>query len=491
MSKFFKSYTVKSVLLTAIASGLYPLIHYYSNNLDLVGSSEQHLYLLRVSFLLPASLLIFSWLIFKAKRFLKAKKYLLTAVNLMVFFGLLSVIVFHFEKKVVMGILFLSGIASLFLYRYLHKILILQFLLAVMSLFTLVPKVVFAVNHENNWVSLNDNILATKLKHTPNIYVIQPDGYVNIDQINKPPYSFNNSVFNDWLEKDGFVNYKGFRSNYYSTLTSNSSMFAMKHHYYSNTFKGNLKTFHANHVIVGKENNVLKVLTNNNYTSYLLTDNSHFLIDRVPLQFDFYNVPDNKILTYDSGYIHGFDIVFALENTLKTVKENTNNFFFIESTIPSHIAYNKASSLGIEEEKEAYITRLKDTNIWLQNLINTINAFDDNPMIVIIADHGGFVGLNYTLEALEKRLTEEEMISAFSSMLSIKWPKDVKGNRVDFKTNVNVFRNIFSALAEDTSLLRFKETNSTFIPLKEKGEVTYYQCIDEDDNVVYKIINND
>jgi hypothetical protein len=491
MNSFLKSYSFKSVITTVVASGLYPLLHYYSNNLDLVGARTQHLFMLGVCFVLPLVLVIVSLFFLRFKLFVKSKKYLLTAINLMTFFGLLSVVIFHFEKKPVFLILLISGLASLVLYKYLNKIIVLQFLLAFMSVFNLVPKVIFASNYKNDWVALTDDIKAVKLVHTPNIYVIQPDGYANIEVLSEPPYSFNNAAFNNWLEADGFVNYKGFRSNYYSTLTSNASMFAMKHHYYSNTFKGNLKTFHANQVISGKQNNVLHILKNNNYSSYLLTDNSHFLIDRVPLQFDYCNVPESKILKYDSGYIPGIDIVNDFEGVLKEMDTSSNNFFFIESTIPSHIAYRKSSTLSIDGERVAYIERLQDTNIWLKNLIDNINRYDKNPMIIIVADHGGFVGLNYVLEVLTKKLNEEEIVSAFNSMLSIKWPNNIDASALEFKSNVNLFRNIFSVLAEDTTLLKSKEANNSYIPLKENGEVIFYQCIDEDYNAAYKLINND
>lgn len=491
MINFLEDYNYKSILLTTIASGIYPFLHFYSNNLDLVGSSTQHLFLLGVCFLLPLALLIFSLLVFKTNKFLKVKKYVLTTINLMVFFGLLSVLIFHFEKKPVFLILLISGLAGLLLYKHLSKIIILQFLLALMSLFNFIPKAIFANSYKNDWAKVEDNILETKLISTPNIYIIQPDGYVNIEEMSKAPYSFNNSEFYGWLEKDGFVNYKGFRSNYYSTLTSNASMFAMKHHYYSNTFKENLKTFYANQVIVGDKNNVLNILKKNTYKTHLLTDNSYFLIDRVPLVYDYSSVPEDKILKYDTGLISEINIAEELELQLKTVKATSNNFFFIEKTIPSHIYYRKSKSLGVEGEKQAYLDRVLETNIWLEDLINKINEYDANPMIVIVADHGGFVGLSYTLEAVNKKLSEEETISAFSSMLSIKWPKNMNTGVLEFKTNVNLFRNIFSVLAEDATLLKHKEANNSYIPLKENGETFFYQCIDEDYNTAYKLIDND
>jgi len=132
----------------------------------------------------------------------------------------------------------LASIAGLLLYKHIKKIIVLQFILALLSLVTFIPKLYFVVKHDNNdWLENSEILLNTKLKLKPNIFVIQPDGYINKSQINKPPYNFDNSEFEHFLDKNYFVNYPDYRSNYYSTLTSNSSMFAMKHHYYSNTNK--------------------------------------------------------------------------------------------------------------------------------------------------------------------------------------------------------------------------------------------------------------
>jgi len=172
----------------------------------------------------------------------------------------------------------------------------------------------------NDWLENSEILLNTKLKLKPNIFVIQPDGYINKSQINKPPYNFDNSEFEHFLDKNYFVNYPDYRSNYYSTLTSNSSMFAMKHHYYSNTNKQTLKTHNASNVIIGEQNTVLKILKKNNYNSYFFTDNSFFLIDRPKQAFDYSNIPENKVSFHTSEfYIKGIDIIDDFKKVLDTL----------------------------------------------------------------------------------------------------------------------------------------------------------------------------
>ena len=407
-------------ILTVLTSGLYPFLHFYNSNLYLASSWQQLAFLVGLCFVFPIVIVLLTPLFFKIKSFQPLEKYKLTVINLVFFIGLLGFLIFHYNKKEMLLALTVSGIIGLLVYKHLKKIILLQFLLAVMSIITLIPKLHFSFYQNNNeWVEKSPAILEANLKTKPNIFVIQPDGYVNIAELNKAPYSYDNSYFENWLNQNDFKSYKNFRSNYYSTLTSNSSLFAMKHHYYSNTNKNTLKTHNANAVIMGKDNAVLKILKNNDYKSYLFTDNSYFLVDREPLFFDFCNVPMKKVLYYDNGRVNGIDIVHDFKLVLDTLQKK-NNFVFIEKTIPSHIMYKESLSRGKDQERLNYLKRLDLANNWLKELITEINAFDDNAMIIIVADHGGFVGLDFTLEAVNRRLDSLETISAFSSMLSIK-----------------------------------------------------------------------
>jgi len=476
--------------LTALAIGLYPFLHYYSSNLYIIGSLKQFSFLIGLCFVLPQIIIQLSSLIFKLKPLQSLEKYRMSVANISLFVGLFGILIFHFNKKEILLALVVAGIIGLLFYKHFKKIVVLQYILALMSLVTFIPKLYFKITQNNkDWLETSEVILKAKLKVKPNIFVIQPDGYVNIDQINKEPYNFNNSEFESYLIKNNFINYPSFRSNYYSTLTSNSSLFAMKHHYYSNTNKNTLKTHNSSDVIVGNDNTVLKILKYNNYKSYLFTDNSFFLIDRPQLAYDYCNVPESMVSLHNSGIVKGVDIISDFKTVLDTLPK-TNNFVFIEKTIPGHVIYRKGLSRGIEGERLRYLEKLEKANVWLEELITTINNYDDNALIIIIADHGGFVGLEHTLEAVNRRLNEVEAHSAFSSVLSIKYPKEIEYSKLDYKSNVNLFKTIFYSLTGEQLFLDSLESNASYIPLKENGNTEYYECIDVNGKVVYNKLSN-
>ena len=476
--------------LVALASGLYPFLHYYNSNLSLVGSKEQLIFLIVFCLLLPQIIMAVSPFFVKLLKLEIIEKYRFVGLNIGIFISLLIILIFHFNKWMSLALAVTSLFIGLLLYKHLKKIIILQFLLVFMSFVTLIPKVYFAVNQDNqSWAKLPDSMIKAKLNKRPNIFLIQPDGYVNLSEINKEPYSYNNTKFENWLENNDFINYPGFKSNYYSTLTSNASMFAMKHHYYSNTDKNTLKTHKANHVIVGDENNVLRILKNNGYKTHLLTDNSFFLIDRTPLLFDFCNVPKSGISYYDTGAVNGVDILEDFETILDTLSKQ-HNFFFIEKTIPSHIMYTKRRSKGKEQERIEYFERLELANTWLKELVANINKFDKDAMIIIVADHGGYVGLDYTLEVINRKLDSKETMSCFSSMLSIKWPQDLYQPNLEFKSNVNLFRKVFYSLSNDNRFITNLESNTSYMPLKFNGTTDYYEYINEEGEVVFNKLSN-
>jgi len=471
-------------LLVGIAAGLYPFFHYYSSNLDLADSWFQLFFLITVCFVVPITLVLVSKYIFNLSFLQKFQKYRLAAINFVCFSGLLSMLIFLSNKKVFVLVIVIAALFSLLLNKYLKKIVLLQIIIAVMSLFTLIPKLFFAFNYNNSWTQITPKLENITLNNKPNIYVIQPDGYTDFEVMKKAPYNYSDTKFEDYLIENDFINYKNFRSNYYSTLTSNASMFAMKHHYYKNTYSGNLKTFGAQEVIVGNDNNVLKILKNNDYKTHLVTDNSFFTVNRKTALFDHSNVEGKTEKIYDSGGIHSVDIVTDFRNLVKN-QSASSNFYFIEKTLPSHIAYTQASSQGIEKERENYFSRLKSANLWLQELISIINKNDNNALIVIVADHGGYVGLKSVKEVETRQLTAIETKSTFSSLLSIKWPQNNEPKGFNCKTNVNLFLYIFSYLADDKNILNDLEVDNSYLPLYDGSNAAYFQVLDENYKAYY------
>ena len=467
----------------ALASGWYPLLHYYNGNFDISDSWVQLGFMLAVFILLPILSIFIAPILIKFIKVPILQERYPAIVNFLYFFGLLAFFILLFKKKATALVVVLAFVLGFWLYNYLKKIVLLQFLLAFMSLVLLVPKLYFMFNYDSDWTHVETSLLETKFVKTPNIYLIQPDGYANREALGAPPYSFDNSDFERWLSQKGFVSYDGFRSNYYSTLTSNASMFAMKHHYYQNTYPGNLKTYGSQAVIVG-QNNVLSILKGNGYSSHLITDNSFFLTNRKLEAFDDCNIPQERVLLYDTGGIYGIDIVTDFQKIIE--KQTGNNFYFIEKTLPSHIMYTNAASEGIELEREHYLERLQEANVWISELVKIIEAHDENPLIILAADHGGFVGLKSVKEVETKKLNTAEAKSVFESMLSIKWPYGDVPNNLDLKSTVNLFRNVFSYLSEEPELLKKQEINTSYLPLYEGLSAKYYQVLDNGFNFGYK-----
>jgi hypothetical protein len=477
--------TKKFPFIVALSAGLYPLLHYYNSNFDMADSWVQFFFLIGICLLVPLVLVLLSPLIFRLSFLRPLEKYRLAAINLMMFSGLLSLLIFLSNKKMIVLVLFIAGLLSLLIYKQLSKIILLQLLLAVMSFISLIPRVWFVANYSEEWTEVGDHITTVTLKQTPNIYVIQPDGYTNFTELRKPPYDYPNTDFEDWLTQNNFINYPNFRSNYHSTVTSNASMFAMKHHYLQNTYKGNLKTIGSQEVVVGDKNNFLKTLKNNNYKTHLITDNSYFTINRKVSMIDYCNIDQGDVKFYDTGGIPEADILPDLEDVVREATPS-NNFYFIEKTIPSHIAYTKSNSSGILGERLEYLERLETANIWLKGLIEIIESYDTNPLIIIVSDHGGYVGLHHAREIENKKLSEIETVSVFSSLLAIKWPDNTIPDNSTFKTNVNLFRNVISHLSEDVSLLDALEEDTSYIPRYEGTRGVFYECIDANDIVEYK-----
>jgi hypothetical protein len=104
---------------------------------------------------------------------------------------------------------------------------------------------------------------------------------------------------------------------------------------------------------------------------------------------------------------------------------------------------------------------------------------DDNPLIVIMADHGGYVGFEYTRQSHTMTNDRDLIYSIFSSILSIKWPNgDEPEVGRAIKSPVNLFRVLFSYLGEEPALLNELEEDASYIHLREGDEKGIYQYID-------------
>ncbi|MEL6811470.1 MAG: hypothetical protein AAFP76_09060 [Bacteroidota bacterium] len=471
-------------LVALVAAGLYPLIHYYNGNLEMADSGIQLLFLVSVCLALPLLMGGVGWLITRKAPLRRWSKYMVPMVNLGVFSWLISMLVFLSNRKIMLLVFILGAVLGLLLYRQIKRIVGIQLLLALMAVVSFIPRANFAWKHNNNWMKSTASTDDIQFKKFPNVYIIQPDGYSSFETLKQPPYERSEESFKTWLESKSFVNYHNFRSNYYSTLTSNSSLFAMEHHYYGNTYKRNLKTFDSQRIIAG-DNPVISAFKDNGYTTHLLTDNSYFLINRKMTHYDYCNIPEAMLSFYRPGRVRGVDMVSDFKNLMEQQSEGPH-FYFIEKTIPGHIAHGRSQSLGVEAERERYLDRLTLSEEWMKTLLETIYKQDDDPLIVLVADHGGYVGLRYVREVLEKELTPIELNSVFSSLLSIRWPQNEAPAQWNPESSVNLFRYVLSYLSEDETLKQNKVSNASFLPYDDGNGVEYYECLDTEGNKVFR-----
>ncbi len=470
--------------MAGLAAGLYPFLHFYSNNYNIADSWVQFGFLVSLCLLLPVALTFLAPGILSFGPLKKLQKYSVAAVNFVVFICLLSLMIFHFKNMLLAGLLLGGGLLSFVLYRFLNKIVLLQFLLAAMSLFMMVPRLMFLFSYDDSWKEISENIDAVRFKKTPNIYMIQPDGYANFSVLREPPYSYDDTGFEDYLTDKGFTHYPKARSNYYNTLTSNTSAFAMKHHYYGNINRKNQKAQDAMEDIVGA-NNALRILKNNNYTTHLFTDNSFFLLNRKRKAFDHCNISNSELPIYRLGGLKGVDILADLSESLKDMPDGPN-FVFIERTVPGHIKTAKMGSAGAEKEREKWLQSLERADDWLMKLIDMIDQHDKDALIIIMADHGGSVGLEYSAELKERTLNDWESMSVFSVMMSIKWPDNNVPQGLEFKSNVNLFRNLFYHLSGDDLFMKSYQSDKSFIYNLADGPLQVYEVFDENGNYGYK-----
>ena len=486
-SSFLKS-RKDAILLTSVAAGLYPILFYYSNNFSLVNSWEHLGFFIGSFMILPAAVFFLANKLFSTVSFLKKwQQYVLPFLGMFTFLFLMKVCLYAgIQRKITVGIILVAALTTFFLWKEYKKIIVLQLLLAIMGLFTLIPVVSNQVFYNSAWTQQPDNIQGAIFVKKPNVYFIQPDGYVNFSEIDKGYYTLDNDAFKHYLDTNNFKTYQDFRSNYASTLTSNSATFMMKHHYYGEG-KSFTENTNARDMIVSK-NTTLSIFKKNGYKSYFLAEMPYLLLNKPALGYDVCNFKSSDVGYIGTGLGTYYDIITPLESYTKEVVEQPK-FFFIEIFNPGHIHGEKIKSLGVKGERELWQETLAKANETLIKTLDVIKKNDPKALIVIMADHGGFVGMQYTQQTYTKTQDRDLIYSMFSSNLSIRWPQgNIPAFDINFKSAVNVFRILVSYLSEDTSYLEHLQDDSSYVILNKDAPQGVYKYIDTDGKIVFEAV---
>lgn len=458
-------------ILGGFVAGYFPFVFYFSKNFNLVNSLQQ-LLIFTLFYIISSLVITFSiYYILKNSKFFKYKSRSIQISMLFLFSSFLIVIISNdFSWKKVIFFSFILLIA--FVLKITHKYLIVFIaLMSVYPTFQVLFTVCQNIFVENNWTIQPDEITKTVFKSKPNIYFIQPDGYANINNLKNELYNFDNTAFDTFLASSGFIHYEDFMSNYNSTLMSNASLFNMKHHQYDVVNKFN----YSRDYIVGK-NSVLETLKNNNYKTFFISERAYLLMNKPSVFYDYSSFKKEQIPFLKDGWSLYKDITTEVKELIANNGE-TSNFFFIEKFSPGHIATTNSVSKGIQQERINYLNGIKEANSWLKEIVFYIQENDKKSIIIIAADHGGFVGFKSTEDSFVKVKDDKLAKSIFGAKLAIKW-NNSSYQEIDnrLRSSVNLFRVLFSHLSEDKSLLENLQSDKSYNQLKEKIDgKNYYE----------------
>ncbi|MFL1011267.1 sulfatase-like hydrolase/transferase [Flavisericum labens] len=467
--------------LIGLSAGAYPLLKYYNSNFTLRDSVSHFVVFVLLFLLLP---IFVSYLIkiigAKLNDVKKHEDLFFTLINFNFFTFLIIISTWGIKNESLLIGTLIATIFSFLLKNYLKKVIVFQLLMALLVVPKLVPDLYNHFLTNDNWTNLPDDILSVKLKEKPNIYFIQPDGYVNKKTLENQLYG-STSILYDWLEDNGFKVYDNFRSNYSASLISNSSIFSMKQHYFGDALFPSIEMPRARVIISGK-NSVVEILKDNGYINYFIVEDEYFQVNLVENKYDFQNIPSKSISYFSTGENIKKDVYKDLESVLnKGVTEGKPKFFFIEKVMPHHVHFE----LSIEADRKDYLNRINQANTSVKRMVNLINEKDRSAVIIIAADHGGWVGIeNYN----DFFSTSNEVLvnSIFSTLCAIKW-NGIENSQFDkkLKSNVNLFRVLFSALSKNKSYLQHLEEDGSY-QLRIEGALgkSVYKLIDEKGNVV-------
>lgn len=440
--------------------GLYPFLFYYSNNFASINSVSHLLYFLGYFFGIPYLVFGVLQLFFTISDTLRQyKTHVIFVTIIMCVCTLMSYASYlTYKKKALVVILVVSILLSLKLHQQYKKLIVLVLL---MTILPILKNGVHLYDQFKNaeWLTAPEDIGTVTFKKSPNVYLIQPDGYVGPQMMKSDLYNHTTDLY-DWLETNSFKVYDNFRSNYPASLASNSSMFAMKHHYFGGSLINTIEVPRARDMIVG-ESPVTNVFKKNGYSNYFVVQDEYFQQNKGEEGYDYYNIEQSEIPSFCNGNMVKKVVFEDLKKAMKVDDSNTPKFFFVEKLLPHHVHFYAPGDRVAAERKE-YLEKIDEVSEWLKVTVSYIQKEDPTAIIIILADHGGWVGIENYNEMFSTQ-DEAKIASIYSAIAAIQWNGHLnEGYDTELKSNVNLFRVLFSVLSENKSYLENLEDNSSY-----------------------------
>ncbi len=490
IQKTFKR-KIESPALAALAIGLFPFLFYISNNITLIFEYIPIFDFAKIFILIPFIIISTAYHFLYKKLPPIISKRIIPGLMVVLLISSLKLTIFELNPILIAVALIAALLFIVFMYKEATSLMLLLFLMSAFSGYNIISEMITIQKKKalKQWMELPDDIEKTKFTKRHNIYLIQPDSYVNISEMSEGYYNIDNQEMYNWLNNSGFKLYENFRSNYGATIHSNLSLFTMRHHHYQ-TARSLIDAYGGRETLIG-ENAVLNILRENDYKLALVSSTIFMIARRTSIIYDYCNVKNNSVSPLDDPVktIVG-DVVEDTKEAIETFKDDKRFIFLEHSASPAHIAGFLHQSKGVEKEREEYIERVMEANEWLKEVIAHINEVDTNALIIVAADHGGYVGLEAAEQAYIKTEDPNLVRSYFSSMLAIKWPNDYDGSLDDkFHSVVNLFRNVFSYMSDRPEFANTPELDESFIMLNKGAENGTYKYINDANEVVIERIS--
>jgi len=474
----------ESPILVFITIGITPILFYVANNYWALNSMSHLLFFLACLTVFLVGLYVVYYLCFKTNK--KLHKHEGHALFWFLVIGVIFFLTHTYFNSTLKRIFLLLALVVLwklipFKPRKLYKKIIVMLLL--FSGLSMLRILIHAYEDikPDTWINQPDDIESVKFKKTPNVYMIQPDGYVSEQMFASSPYSAKSDLFS-WLETNGYKVYNGFRSNYPASLTSNASLFAMKQHKFAEMLFPKIEMANGREII-STNNPVVSIFNNNGYQTHFIAEDEYFQQNKKQKIYDHYNIKKSDFPYLTTGGSEVRDVYKDFKKVFKPEDRNPK-FFFIEKLLPHHVAFYNTDE-SIDAERLRYLSRIEEVNVWLKDIVTYISDNDENSIIIILADHGGWVGLR-SFNDLFSNEKPELIKSIFSNIAAIKWNGNLsEGYDKDLKSNVNIFRVLFATLSENPKYLDNLEDDSSYnLKLNNLGYKDVIKSIDGKGNVV-------
>jgi hypothetical protein len=257
-------------------------------------------------------------------------------------------------------------------------------------------------------------------------------------------------------------------------------MFTGQHHYFDGGEMG-MELYNARNIIVGN-NPVLKSFKANGYELNLILQHRYLLLNYPNLIYDRSNITHDQ-LSFLPDYAYDADFTADFLDLLEMEVEEPQ-FFFVEILEPGHITNDSQWYKGEEIERADYQQKLQTINGKLETIIDHIITKDPNGIILLVADHAGFLGFDHSLRTYKEKIDSLELKQTiFSALLAVRGPEALKEQMQTVNSSIAVFPVLFSYLTDHN--LNVEELDQSSYQLIRQGEHKgVWRYFDDEGNAV-------